>query len=193
MPPRAAGRHGAPCCGMCARPELIINRNMQQVVEFEPQTGTERPNHAPPLAFLDTDVVLSYLRGEPSAVQLFSAESEGRIRFAINSIVLQELILTTDAAVQPELERVVDHLKMLPEDFAKAEALAVEASRDLKAMPGPAAGRKRLPHSNNLIILSSLGDCDFLVTTDRRLKDLVANGRPQAVTPTELVARLRAA
>src|ERR1035438_9267571 len=144
MQPREAGRHGAPCCGMCARPELIINRNMQQVVEFEPQTGTERPNHAPPLAFLDTYVVLSYLRGEPSAVQLFSAESEGRIRFAINSIVLQELILTTDAAVQPELERVVDHLKMLPEDFAKAEALAVEASRDLKAMPGPAAGRKRL-------------------------------------------------
>ena len=166
---------------------------MQQVVEFEPQAKSGRPNHEPPLAFLDTDIILGYLRGEPTAVQLFRAESEGRIRFAINSIVLQELILTTDAAVQPELERVIDHLKMLPEDFAKAEALAVEASRDLKTMSGSPALRKRLPHSNNLIILSSVGDCDFLVTTDRRLKDLVANGRPQVVTPTELVARLRAA
>ena len=45
-----------------------------------------------PLVFLDTNVIVGYLRGEPSAVQLFSAEAEGRTRFAVNSIVLQELL-----------------------------------------------------------------------------------------------------
>jgi len=166
---------------------------MQQVVEFEPQAKAERPNQEPPLAFLDTDVVLGYLRGESTAVQLFRAESEGRIRFAINPIVLQELILTTDAAVKPELERISAHLKMLPIDFAKAEALAAEAATALKTTPEAPLRGSRLPHSNDLIIVSSLGDCDFLVTRDRVFKDLVEDHSPQVVTPEELIAQLRAA
>jgi predicted nucleic acid-binding protein len=165
---------------------------MPQVVEVGPQARVERSHQEPPLAFLDTDVVLGYLRGEPSAVQLFRAESDGRVRLAINPIVLQELLLGMDAESKPEFNRIIAHLKLLPIDFAKAEALAAEASK-VKTMPEPPASRKRLPHSNDLIILSSVGGCDFLVTTDRRLKDLVANGRPQVVTPPELVARLRAA
>jgi predicted nucleic acid-binding protein len=166
---------------------------MPQVVEFEPQAATKSSNHEPPLAFLDTDVVLGYLRGDPTAAQLFSAESDGRVRFAINPIVLQELILTTAAGVKPELERIIAHLKMLPIDFAKAEALAAEAARALDVMPPAPALRKRLAHSNDLIILSSVGDCDFLVTKDKVLGDLVVDDKPQVVTPKQLVARLRAA
>ena len=166
---------------------------MQQTVEVESRGQAQGPKGEPPLVFLDTSVILDYLRGEPSAAHLFSAESDGRVRLAVNPIVLQELLLSMDAAAKPEFNRIIDHLKLLPIDFAKAEALAVEASQALKTMPEPPAMRKRLPHSNDLIILSSVGDCDFLVTTDKRLKDLVANGRPQVLTPTELVARLRAA
>lgn len=46
-----------------------------------------------PLVFLDTNVIRGYLRGEPAAAQLFSAEASGRTRFAVNPIVLQELLL----------------------------------------------------------------------------------------------------
>jgi predicted nucleic acid-binding protein len=167
---------------------------MAQVVEFEPQAKAERPNQEPPLAFLDTDVVLGYLRGEPTAVQLFRAESDGRIRFAINPVVLGELILTTDDAAKPELDRILDRLKLLPMDFAKTQALAAEASRALDTMPnGGAASQNRLPHPADIVIASSLGDCDFLVTSNTVLKDLVAGGKLVVVTVDELVARLRAA
>ena len=58
---------------------------------------------------------------DPSA-QVFSEEASGRIRFAVNPIVLQELLLATDAGDRPGLERIRDHLRVLPVDIAKAEA-----------------------------------------------------------------------
>lgn len=165
---------------------------MQQVVEFEPRGGqAECPNQEPPLAFLDTDVVLDYLRGEPTAVQLFRAESDGRVRFAINLTVLGELILTTDDAAKPELDRILDHLKILPIDYPKAKALTAEVARSMDTPNGEA--RTRIPHPADIINASSVGDCDFLVTSNTLLKGLVAGGKPQVITLKELVARLQAA
>jgi len=37
----------------------------------------ERPNRERPLVFLDTNVIIRYLQGEPSAVKLCSTESNG--------------------------------------------------------------------------------------------------------------------
>ncbi len=87
---------------------------------IESAEGSERKR---PLVFLDSNVIIGYLQGEKFAAQLFSAESEGRIRFAINPIVLQELLLAADAAGRPEFERIRDHFRVLPVDFGKAEAL----------------------------------------------------------------------
>ena len=91
--------------------------------------------------FLDTNVILGYLRGDAYAVQLFSAEASGRLRSAVNAIVLQELLLTADFASLPEFDRIRDHLRVLPLDFAKAEALLphVRVLRDRLA-------HKRYPH-----------------------------------------------
>jgi predicted nucleic acid-binding protein len=50
-----------------------------------------------------------------------------------------------------------------------------------------------LAHSNDILILSSAYECDFLVTRDAALKTLVTSEKPQVVTPEELVNRLRAA
>src|SRR5881396_296422 len=98
---------------------------MEQVVKSEPLEQGERPDRERPLVFLDTNVLIGFLRGDPSAAQLFSAEADGRIRFAINPIVLQGLLLAGDAA-RPEFERIRDHLRILPVDLAKAEALLLE-------------------------------------------------------------------
>jgi predicted nucleic acid-binding protein len=156
---------------------------MEQVAKFEPLGQIDLSDRTRPLVFLDTNVIVGFLQGDPPAAQLFSAEAEGRIRFAVNPIVLQELLLAADAAGGPEFERIRDHLRVLPVDFAKAEAL----------LPRVRALRNRLAHSNDILVLSSADECDFLVTRDALLKNLVTAGKPQVVTPEELVAQLQAA
>ena len=156
---------------------------MEHVTNPEQLEQGERSDQYRPLVFLDTNVIIGYLRGESSAAQLFSAEADGRIRFAVNGIVLQELLLAGDAAGRPEFDRIRDHLRVLPVDFAKAEAL----------LPRVRSLRNRLAHSNDILILSSADECDFLVTRDLDLKNFVIAGKPQVVTPEELATRLRAA
>jgi predicted nucleic acid-binding protein len=156
---------------------------VEQVAHPESLQNGERPDAKQPLVFLDTNVIIGYIRGDPTAVQLFSAESAGRIRVAVNAIVLQELLLAVDGASRPEFEQIRDHLRVLPIDLAKAEAL----------IPRARALRNRVAHPNEILILSSAADCDFLVTNDALLKNLVTSDRPRVVTPEELVARLKAA
>jgi len=155
---------------------------MEQLAKSEPRQLVEASARKQPLVFLDTRVIFSYLKGDASAAQLFSAEASGRIHFAVNDIVLQELLLA-DAASLPEFERIIDHLQVLPLDLAKAEAM----------LPRVKAMKSRLPHSNDILIVSSADECDFLVTRAQVLKNLVISKKPQVVTPEELVLQLRAA
>src|SRR5271165_2336927 len=155
---------------------------MEHVAKSEPRQLVEAPARKQPLVFLDTDVIFSYLKGDASAAQLFSAEAAGRIHFAVNDIVLQELLLG-DAASLPEFERIIDHLHILPLDLAKAEAM----------VPRVTALGNRSAHTNDILILSSVDECDFLVTRAQALKDMAISKKPQVVTPEELVLQLRAA
>lgn len=157
-------------------------KEMKRVVKSEVPRRDEQPIPRP-LVFLDTNVIVGYLRGDRAAAQLFSEESNGRIRFAVNAIVLQELLLAANVVDRPEFEQIRDHLRVLPVDFAKAEAL----------LPRVRALRNRLMHTNDVLILSSADECDFLVTSDVLLKSFVSSEKPQVVTPEELVAQLRAA
>jgi predicted nucleic acid-binding protein len=161
---------------------LAYNEEVGHVTNPEQLEQGERSDRELPLVFLDTNVIIGYLRGDSSAVQLFSAEANGRIRFAVNGIVLQELLLAGDAG-RPEFDRIRDHLHVLPVDLEKAEAL----------LPRVRALRNRLAHSNDILILSSADECDFLVTRDLNLKNLVITGKPQVVTPEELATHLQAA
>jgi predicted nucleic acid-binding protein len=156
---------------------------MEQVAKCESLERSEHSDSTRPLVFLDASVIIGYVRGDPAAVQLFSAEAAGRIRVAINDIVLQELLLTSDAVDRPEFEQIRDHLQVLPVDLAKAEAL----------VPRARALGNRVAHPNEILIVSSADECDFLVTSDALLKGLVTAEKPQIVTPEELVAHLRAA
>ena len=156
---------------------------MEQAAKPESLERDEGSDRQRPLVFLDTSVIIGYLHGDLPAAQLFSAEADGRIRFAVNPIVLQELLLAADGAGRPEFEQIRDHLRVLPVDFGKAEAL----------LPRARALRNRLAHSNDLLILSSADECDFLVTRDVLLKSLVTAEKPQVVTPEELVSHLLAA
>jgi len=156
---------------------------MDRVVSSDAGDASVTAERKVPLAFLDSSVIIGYLRGDRATVPLFSAEAEGRIQFAVNPIVLQELLLTPGAAEQPEFDRIRDHLRILPVNVHKAELLL---SR-VKAM------RSRIGHSNDILIMSSVDDCDYLVTRDALLKILAEAEKPQVVTPEELAIRLEAA
>jgi hypothetical protein len=72
-------------------------------------------------------------------------------------LFFRELLLAADAAGRPEFERIRDHLRVLPVDYAKAETLLSKV-RSL---------RNRLAHSNDILILSSADACaDLLVSAD---------------------------
>lgn len=156
---------------------------MGQVAKSGPSADRECRDRTRSLVFLDTSVIIGYLEGDPSTADLFSAEADGRVRFAVNPVVLQELLLASDIAGRPEFERIRGHLRVLPVDFAKAEAL----------LPAVRALRNRLAHSNDILILSSADECDFLVTREVLLKNLVTGEKPKVVTPEEFATYLQAA
>jgi len=108
-----------------------------------------------PLVFLDTDVLISYLRGDLASVHLFDREILDRVCLAINAIVLQELLFLAEVRNHPEI---VDRIQEV--------------------------------HSNDVLILSSAANCDYLVTYDQKLKkasSYLYNSKPMVVTPEELL------
>src|SRR5258708_7600005 len=96
-------------------------------------------------AFLDTNVLVEYIRGKAGLQRLFSAEVRERAAFAINAIVLQELLLSRDeAAGGLDLTTVVPYLEVVGAgvDLASPETLA-----ELREL------RNRVMHTNDVLIL----------------------------------------
>ncbi|KYC43227.1 twitching motility protein PilT [Scytonema hofmannii PCC 7110] len=130
--------------------------------------------------FLDTNVLAAYLRGEPPISQIFSNEVLKRVRFAINPIVLQELFFLAETHKYPEiLDNLQAEVSMLPLNLERAEEYLQQAN----------TLRNLLAHSNDILILSSAADCDYLVTYDRALRSLPTS-KPQIVTPEQLLSQL---
>ncbi|MGG6268554.1 type II toxin-antitoxin system VapC family toxin [Leptolyngbya sp. AN03gr2] len=139
-----------------------------------------------PLVFLDTNVVVSYLRGESPSSRLFSHDIIDKVHLAINPVVLQELFLLSETRDRPEaLDEIQQEVTLLPLNLEKAEEYLKQAA-DL---------RNRIAHSNDVLILSSASDCDYLVTYDQALKKTLASlstGKPEVVTPEQLISQLTA-
>ncbi len=137
-----------------------------------------------PLVFLDTNVLASYLRGEPASSYLFSDEILKRVNLAINSIVLQELFFLAETRKHPEIfDEIQKGVSLLPLNFEKAEEY-LENAANL---------RNRIAHSNDVLILSSAANCDYLVTYDQALQktlNSLSTNKPQVVTPEQLISQL---
>jgi predicted nucleic acid-binding protein len=137
-----------------------------------------------PLVFLDTNVVAAYLRGEPPSSHLFSNEVLKKVRFAINPVVLQEIFFLAETRKHPEiLQELQEEVSVLPLNFEKAEEYLKYA----------ASLRNRIAHSNDVLILSSAAECDYLVTYDQALRQALrtlSTSKPQVVTPEQLLSEL---
>jgi predicted nucleic acid-binding protein len=113
--------------------------------------------------FLSSDVLLEYIRGKAGLQRLFSEEVRERAAFAINSIVLQELLLARRGAKDEiDLTKVVPYLEV---DGAGSDPPLPELLTEVRKL------RNRTLHVNDVFILASARSCDVLLTYDRRLLD----------------------
>src|SRR4051795_6630947 len=130
-------------------------------------------------AFLDTNVLLEYFDGKPELQHLFSEDVRERVAFAVNSIVLQEVILSYKAA---ELMEVEPYLEIL--------ALGVDpSSPETQAMLQRA--RNRNMHVNDMLILAGARSCDVLLTyDDEKLLHGNNGARLRSETPEEFLGEL---
>jgi predicted nucleic acid-binding protein len=135
-------------------------------------------------AFLDTDVLLDYLRGKPELQLLFSPEVEDRVSFAVNPVVLQELLLASGAVDQPvDLNRLTKHLEIVGAEELPAPNI-LNHLREL---------RNRLAHANDLMILESSSHCDVLLTYNKALLELGNIAEVESETPEEFLNDLQLA
>jgi predicted nucleic acid-binding protein len=136
-------------------------------------------------AFLDTDVLLEYLRGKIELQSLFSEDVRQRAAFAINAIVLQELLLARDKADGGvDLTRVVPYLEVVG---AGVDLYSPEVVAELLQL------RNRLMHANDVLILAGARSCDVLLTYDPDLLDAGTAAAVRSETPEEFLEELGAA
>jgi predicted nucleic acid-binding protein len=130
-------------------------------------------------AFLDTNVLLEYFDGKPELQHLFSEDVRERVAFAVNSIVLQEVILSYRikdlTSVEPYLE--ILELGVDPSAPETKAMLRDERHRDM--------------HINDILILAGARSCDVLLTYDDQKLLYRANGvRLRFETPEEFLDEL---
>ncbi|HEV7487446.1 MAG TPA: PIN domain-containing protein [Thermoanaerobaculia bacterium] len=130
-------------------------------------------------AFLDTNVLLEYFDGKAELQHLFSDDVRDRVAFAVNSIVLQELILSYR---MKDLTRVEPFLEILE--------LGVDPSApETKAMLRDE--RHRDMHINDILILAGARSCDVLLTyDDQKLRHEKNGARVRLETPEEFLNEL---
>ena len=129
-------------------------------------------------AFLDTNVLLEYFDGKPELQHLFSDDVRDRVAFAVNSIVLQELVLSYKGT---ELMAVEPYLDIL--------ALGVDpSSPETQAMLQD--GRNRNLHVNDILIVAGARSCDVLLTYDDQKLHGNNGARLRSETPEEFLAEL---
>jgi predicted nucleic acid-binding protein len=140
------------------------------------------PSHKRPTLFLDSNVLVAMVRGDPAAVRLTSEEVLNKVQLAVDPVVLSEFLrFTARGDDVSTVSKVEQHWKVLPAPTLPSEDLKQQA-RSL---------RNRLVHSNDLLVFLSASQCEYLVTYDRDLQELsVQLGRPRALTPAEALTEI---
>ncbi|MEX1014164.1 MAG: type II toxin-antitoxin system VapC family toxin [Candidatus Paceibacterota bacterium] len=128
--------------------------------------------------FLDSNVVLKYLRGKDDVEFLFSSETLSKVTYSVNPIVIQEILLAQPEYPKRNLDEFKNHLEI--------KELNKEVSD--KILSRVRQIRNKIVHTNDLLILGSAADCDYILTSDRDLLDLSTVHKVEgvnAITPQE--------
>jgi predicted nucleic acid-binding protein len=131
--------------------------------------------------FLDASVLLDYLRGSAAGAHLFDPEIIARARYSIDPTVLREILLLADASERSKL------LELIKERISLLSIKPDKISQTLRRIKDL---RNRIAHSDDVMILASASDCDYLVTADLELLQLQQGSRPEVVTVDQFLERL---
>lgn len=134
-----------------------------------------------PTAFVDTSVIAAYLNGGEAASQLFDDGYRDRVRFAVDPVVLREVLVSPQIQESPQLfEMVAQRLnfEILPLNMEQSQLLVGRAR----------ALRNHIVHAGSILVVASACDCDYLITYDRDLRELIEGDRPHVVTPEQFMS-----
>ncbi|HYH09594.1 MAG TPA: PIN domain-containing protein [Thermoanaerobaculia bacterium] len=133
--------------------------------------------------FLDTSVLLQYLRGKRELEKLFTPEIEEKVEFVVNGIVLQEVLLSGLVRKAPKkMDLVMEHVTV-----DRASLLSPVIRKHLDEF------RARRAHVNDLMIFDGTRQCDRLLTYDERRQELGQIVEVESETPEELFEELQLA
>jgi predicted nucleic acid-binding protein len=137
---------------------------------------TESANRLP-TAFLDTKVLQEILRSEQPSAALLQGAVLAKVRLATNEFALLEALACDEGR---QFDRLRERLTVLP----------VDVSRSLQVLESDSSIRQYLSHSNELLILASALDCDYLVTYDTNFAHVASPRRLKIVTPERFLDAL---
>lgn len=109
--------------------------------------------------FLDTSIIISYLRNEKSLRNLFSRRVLERVQYIINPIISQEILLVAESIREKSLlAQIYKYIKIIPLD--------VDFDKLMRF-------RNLMVHSNDILIIeTATTESDYLLTLDRTLLKL---------------------
>jgi predicted nucleic acid-binding protein len=131
--------------------------------------------------FIDTNVLVEALRGNPAARALFTSKPEETASYVVNPVVVQELLL---ASASQENKRSVNDL------IQRVHVLGTETLLSPAVLENIRTIRNRLVHTNDLLILGDARGCDLLLTYDNDLLELGNATGVATRTPEEFLAEL---
>jgi len=104
--------------------------------------------------FLDSSIIISYLRNEKSLRNLFSRRVLERVQYIINPIISQEILLVAESIKEKSLlAQIYKYIKIIPLD--------VDFDKLMRF-------RNVMAHTNDILIIETAsGESDYLLTLDR--------------------------
>ena len=135
--------------------------------------------------FLDTNVILCYLSGDPRCEGLFEKSARRDYQYVINSIVIQELLHATEfSRARGKINR-----EVLNRFLSRLEVTKLGDEKEIRDLTTLNKLRNLIVHTNDLLNISSaLKECDFFVTLDRDLLQLEVLGRTRLLSPSEFLS-----
>lgn len=122
--------------------------------------------------FLDSSVIVLYLKGEKSLKGLFSSRVLEKVQYIINPIISQEILLMAESIEEKSsLSIIFKHIRTIPLD--------VEFDT-LKRF------RNKVAHTNDILILqTAISESYYLLTQDRELLNLEQFSPLEIISPEQ--------
>lgn len=132
-------------------------------------------------AFVDASVIAAYLSGREAASRLFGNGFRDSVRFVVDPVVLQDVLTMPAIRESPDLLEVVArrlNFEVVPLDMRQGQRM-LKRAKEL---------RSRVVHSSDILIAASASECDYLITYDCGLQELIEGDRPRVVTPEQFTS-----